>query len=253
MPGNMFIGAVKNRAADFVPVAPASAVSVMGRSYRTNSPDQSYNLTRDRSFELYRFEIRAGERWSGDAISERSELGALDTWPMEQDIWLSYSVMVEPGPPVSSNFLVIGQFHNTPDAGEYSPSPPFEVNISSATQALEIRTRGSAENPLTSNPVATIHYIDPDFSRGKWYDFVVRFRSSYAGNGQLQVWRDGLQIINASGLVNGYNDAVGPYLKFGAYRGPTANGETFAVQYANVEVGLSSLLSRVSRPLYRPT
>jgi len=53
--------------------------------------------------------------------------------------------------------------------------------------------------------------------RGKWTDFVARFVFSHENDGITQVWRDGVLVVDRVGMPNHYNNARGPYMKFGFY------------------------------------
>lgn len=53
--------------------------------------------------------------------------------------------------------------------------------------------------------------------RGRWTDFVARFVFSYENDGVTQVWLDGDLVIDRVGMPNHYNNARGPYPKFGFY------------------------------------
>ena len=54
--------------------------------------------------------------------------------------------------------------------------------------------------------------------RGRWTDFVARFVFSHEDDGITQVWRDGTLVVDRVGMPNHYNNARGPYIKFGFYK-----------------------------------
>jgi hypothetical protein len=76
-----------------------------------------------------------------------------------------------------------------------------------------------------------------DGVRGKWNDFVVQARWSYETNGLVNVWLNGEQIVQYRGPV-GYNDDVGPYFRFGLYRGDT--DQTYVARFRQVRSGTSA-------------
>jgi Polysaccharide lyase len=58
--------------------------------------------------------------------------------------------------------------------------------------------------------------------RDQWIRFVYRLQFARTGNGQMQAWKDGVEIFDDS-IPPGYNQTNGPYFKFGIYRHPTDN------------------------------
>jgi hypothetical protein len=84
-------------------------------------------------------------------------------------------------------------------------------------------------------------------ARDRWYRFVGRIVFGWNNNGACEVWMDGVKVVNLPTTNIGYNDLIGPYWKFGVYRAAVA--DTLVVEYANMEIGATSLLSRVTSPL----
>lgn len=246
-------GLSKFRAGSYRSAVDLTGLCVGNHACTIHSPDLAHNVQYDPLYCIQRFETRPLERWLFDATSERSELLMDFTAPFETDVWWSYSMLIEDGPPVTTPWAVFGQWHASEDAGDISASPPFALEISPSTQEMGINTRGSAANPLTGIPPAVFHWTRAGM-RGAWHDWVFRSRFSYGLTGQLQVWLDGTEIINVSGIRNAYNDAVGPYFKYGIYRGqsPSASAETLVAHYANLELGTASLASRITRPRFHP-
>ena len=54
--------------------------------------------------------------------------------------------------------------------------------------------------------------------RGAWTDWVFHVKWSYGPDGVLEVWKNSQKIVTKSG-PNTFNDARGPYMKMGIYKG----------------------------------
>ena len=188
-----------------------------------------------------RFEVRSGDRAPWDIehhhAAERSEMSVRRKQPMDQDIWLAFGLMVEPGAKATGRWSTLGQLHPTTDPGDISPSPAWEQELA-AGDVFQILVRSKAQKPLTSSPVPKVVFADAAFKRGQVYHFVYRIRYSLA-DGLLQARRDGRQIVNYSGPI-GYDEHVGPYFKFGIYREPAP--ETLAVHFNNLKIGDARLV-----------
>ena len=60
--------------------------------------------------------------------------------------------------------------------------------------------------------------------RGRWVDWVFHVRWSAGDDGFIEVWRDGEQIVDDTG-VNCVPAEFAPYLKFGIYKWPWSSDE----------------------------
>jgi hypothetical protein len=220
---------------------------INANKYYTEGPWASYSLWKANNVQggadLLRFEVRRGDV---DNIggSERSELdgAAGPSWPADSTTQFSYSVMVEPGPPVTvADWLVLGQFHY--DVSVYPPTS-FAFGLRNDVWTVE---KDNAVNP-------TAVYTSPTITRGKWYDMFVEQRISSSGTTDvLKVWIDGAPVVNLAGSLFPHG-RQGGYWKYGVYRGYTVN-ETIAVQYANMAVvnkAATDISSRISTPLPHP-
>ncbi len=116
---------------------------------------------------------------------------------------------------------IVMQLHERPDfhLGETWRAPPVSLRIE--------RDRWKVKRRWDSKPVTTVdgeqQYEGTEvfdlgrFSTGRWTDWVFHVRWSYGPDGILQVWRDGVLVVDVSGPV-GYNDRDGLYLKTGIYK-----------------------------------
>jgi hypothetical protein len=206
---------------------------------------------------LQRFEVHQGDQASFDAghAVDRCEAVATTSFPYGSDVWVSVAIMVEPGTPVYDAadqfaWCSLIQMHGNPQPGDerYSQklswSPCFTLDI--IGDVLNIQTRSETDVYPSGNPIEMIRYADSNFQRGVFNYYVFHMVFQQTGNGLLQMWRNGNQILNLT-IPIGYNDALGPYMKYGIYRG--TDPVVTAVQFANLEVSGSSLLSRVANPL----
>lgn len=200
----------------------------------------------NKSCQPHRFEIRSGDQWASDAgkDKERSELYMLNELPFDQDVWLSYAVKVYPGDPVTSQFCHIGQFHATEDSHDAASVPILTFRFNGEDD-LSVTTCANVEDPLVVNATGEVRYVGK-LTRGVWVRNVLRVRFSPT-NAQLQWWENGQEKLNLANTGIGNTDEVGPYWKFGIYR--TQSVETLTVEYANMELSLESLQSRIYNPL----
>jgi hypothetical protein len=156
------------------------------------------------------------------------------------DAWMSYSVCIEPGAALTSNWFFNGQVHQTinPAGGG---SPPFDMNT-------KIGDIGRVEYVSDANQAVTVAYEWKQL-RGVWYNYVLQLNFDPTGaQGKIHVWQNGIQVVNFNG-VTGETPTSGTqqyYWKFGTYRGQSPEYE--AVRYANMTYSTSSLAAKVASP-----
>ena len=209
---------------------------INGYSWNTDNGDGDWAVTSPKPGDI-RFELRKGDiaQWDKQRAhaAERDEISNSNhKFPLEEDIWLSFGLMVEPGPKVSSRWLVIGQLKASDDSGDRPASPPVGEELTAGDE-FRITVRTATEKPLKHNPGYKTIFVDPAFERGRVYRMVYRIKYSQKA-GHIQVWRDGKEIANFNGPV-GYVSYTGPYWKFGIYREPAP--ETIAVHYYDIKFG----------------
>jgi hypothetical protein len=231
-------------------------VALDGLSFSSQNANRSWSLeTAGRPICSERFEVRSGDVWphdlqTGNAGTERSELAgpidATNPGAFDTNVWTAYQFRVQRGARVTSPWVVLGDWHMLPDPGDIGAGSSWQLELD-AGDILGFETRTSTEKPIVDGP--HMHYIwksAAPVSRGVWHSLVSRaiFDWRPDGNGAIDVWLDGTQIIRYRGPV-GYNTTRPPYFKFGVYR--AAAPETLAVYYSNVAVSRTSLLSRVTQ------
>lgn len=253
---------------------------IFGETWRPQRPSTSYAIQKSVSTcaPIYRFEIHPGDNWSGDLpspsdpdgnslngqVKERAELYHKDvSFPFETDIWIAYSMFVEPGsdivyrnPAYSCN---LGQWHQA-SSSSMGGSPYFSLTISNQGDMAVVARK--LVSPQPNQPIPQDTWT---ITRNAWHDVVIKANFSRTqGQSTLTIWvDDDKEKVNLTGLTMGDTAASNAgYWKFGIYRtaadtGPDPedpflpNGDVddrtnLSVRYANVEVSTSSLLSRVS-------
>lgn len=218
------------------------ACHVAGRAWRVQNSGADWGV-RSEGSDGFRFELRAGDRWTKDVRLrtlepdahnvERDELSDLDRQPYGRDIWFGFTLKVEPGPPSTSDWVNLGQLHNTPDRGEASASPPWVQGFGRG-DAFRVFVRHTAQDPLRDNPSPIVLFEDHAFQRGRPYRFVYHLVLAPTGAGRAEMWRDGRKVADYHGPL-AYPDKSGPYFKFGIYRSPAA--ETMVAHYSDVSLG----------------
>lgn len=175
--------------------------------------------------------------------------------PFDVDIWYSVAFRVL-ADRITAPWVVMSQWRGTEDAGDYaSRSPVFDQYLAAdgtAHGTFVIATRSDPNAITAGQRPEVVRFTDTSFELGRWYRMVYRIRLARTGDGEIQAWRDGVEIIPTTVGPIGYNDDLGPQFRFGAYRNPDGD-EPITIEYANVEIGTTSLAARVASPLALPT
>lgn len=229
-------------------------LKVFDDTFMVQSPNKSWSLRQalNKSSPIFRFQVRAGDTWTGDARNpkrkERCEMYMKNSpLPFDQDVWFSYAIRIAVGDPLDLSpveWCYLGQVHATEDPGEMSTGPVLGFRLE-GLDTISAYTASTLEDPIQTAP-KYIYRGGGRFARGIWHRVVVRMRFSPT-NAQLQWWQNGKELINISDIGMGYPDKLGPYWKFGIYR--SAMRPTVTVEYANMEVAYdSSLEYRITDP-----
>lgn len=224
---------------------------VNGERYTVQSPERPWSLSIYPTQGYSRFELRPGDVWENDAERhpdgrQRVSMRGQTFWPDNTDVWFSYSVRTSAMP---SSWTQLTSLHAELEAGETPGKPdPFGFMVSNGRFAIE--TRSDTRALTTSKADTVVRYSMPMFEPNSWQNIVVRVRFDPNGNGRLTFWLNGQQRYDSGAIPIGYNDRVGPYFKYGLYRG--GSDQTSVAEFANVEIGTGSLLDRVTSPLPLP-
>jgi len=223
-------------------------IETAGKSYSITNPDP----------QTLRFEVHKGDNWAagGDGSGvDRSEIqndstGVKTSWgaviPAGTPIGMDYQFMVEAnsnGTFVntqnhSNGFFVVGQMHNDDGASGVPTSPPLAVQMDGDRLQIVARYVLPGGNPRNSS--SALHMLtlwtDPNpIQTGVYNDIRVRANFSNSGNGYLDVWINGKQVVNYQGPL-GFGQ--GTYWEYGIYRSRAA--ETRAVRYRNLMLTIGS-------------
>lgn len=183
----------------------------------------------------HRFELRPGENQRAEFVSRFDTFGAGD------EVWQSFTFEIDiadgfeavmPAP----SWCIIAQFHSI-DTVITGRSPVLYYDL--GDNEFRIVTRSDADGA----GVEKVRYLSA-LPAGP-VNIVTRFVLGQAG--ELQVWRDGAEIVNTQCPI-GYYDDVGDlaYAQWGIYRGP--DRPTTAVTTSNMRWGLTDLSSKILNP-----
>jgi hypothetical protein len=163
-----------------------------------------------------RFEVR-----NTDSLvrgSFRAE-GRLRPNHLHSEFWYQARILVPADWKPSATPVVAMQWHNTRDffLGEVGAIPPLALDIvGSQWRVIRAWDRRwiSPETPprVEGHQLAATAPLEP----GKWSEWTFHVRWSPNSDGFLRVWKDGQLLVEIEGPI-GYQDLIGPYLKFGVY------------------------------------
>lgn len=184
------------------------------------------------------------DRGPGGGV-ERAEYATVERFDVGRDVWVAFAVNVLTGAP--RNWALFAQFHDVPDAGDVVAPPPLSFGLRPGGLGLSVTAHGDGVERRTSARQVRGRqvYEVREFERRRWHHFVVRCVFQRTGRGELEMWHDGRRVVDAR-LPLGYHDAIGPYFKYGAYRGVSTG--TYGVCFAHVEVSDRPLSTRITSP-----
>jgi hypothetical protein len=214
-----------------------SFVTVDGMRAGVQNANESWSLTSPDSHTL-RFSLHSGDNWSTSGWNdltqnrgaERSEIRMVPEYAQGTQINVDYQFTMQPGATNTASWLLLGQFHQDPADGPV----PFAVEMVGERMRITVRYQEPGQSGTTTKAV----YTDPNpIQRGHSYDMNIQVKFDNNGNGYLDVWRDGVQIVDYNGSI-GYGSGQTYYWKEGIYRSPAA--ETMTVDYANLHITTGS-------------
>jgi len=109
---------------------------------------------------------------------------------------------------------IVFNVHKRPDAGDVTGKQPFHLRVRDGKWHLQTTWDDNAKS--TRSSISRKSFSGGTAQRGKWYDWKVRYKPSYKGDGLLEVWRDGNKIVNYRGPTY-FNDKEGGFVKYGIY------------------------------------
>lgn len=200
-----------------------------------------------------RFEVHQGDRAPGDSNDERCEVGqpgpGTTTWGINnRALRFTHEFLMETGGPnIASGWFIIYQIHNDDVGAGVATSPFISIGLSGAgnTQSPGDRLyvqyrwwnagRGGTAN---SNPAIVDAYIaSSNITRGVWHTIDVNAFVNNANAGSLQVWIDGVSVVNLSSINLGYGFKY--YTEYGIYRGQSST-DIEAIRDRNMLLSLAT-------------
>ncbi len=196
-----------------------------------------------------RFSVGGDGPPNADNPRERAEYAGVERLGFGSDVWVSFHVRL--GDFVPTTWMLLAQFHDVPDEGEFIIPPPLAFQLDEGSTGLTVYARSAPRRIRVSaaDEQRTRVWHTPNFTRGVWHHIVLRVRFERTEEGRLDLWHNGDEVF-AGDVPIGFNDEISPYFKYGLYRG-AAHGLATG-DFANVEIGHRSLHSRITGPLVPP-
>lgn len=184
------------------------------------------------------------------AGSKRAEL-RLKAVDLGQERWYAFSLFVPDEWQTTPELVTVAQWHAVDDRifGEGGRAPPLRLILNGETWAIASHwddrlLSGVPFRKAAPRDGASL-WTGP-LKRGVWTDWVFRVRWSYGDEGLIEVWKDGMPIVQRDG-PNTYNDLLGPFFKVGIYI-PQWKAETAASVTSRREI-LFDAIKQDSQPL----
>ena len=138
----------------------------------------------------------------------------------ETERWYGYSsYMPSSSMENDSQTVIISQWHGVPDEGGAHTVPVVAVSVEPGNK-LQLVYRASNKSITTflQHPTSQ-KVLDLGKARfDQWVDYVVHVNWDPIGTtGQLQLWQNGVLIVNEKGIAIGYPEQHKPYWKCGLY------------------------------------
>lgn len=156
-------------------------------------------------------------------VSYRTEVSANGhvTIKPGEEYWYGFSVYLPPSYVPDSIWEIVAQWHGSPDEdlgeADANLNPPLSLHTKGGEWMISTIWDS---RPVTNkaNYEGTKNYYLGRYETGKWTDWVFHVKWSPKSDGLLQVWKDGVLVVDKKGPI-GFNDKVGPYFKMGLYKG----------------------------------
>ncbi len=192
-----------------------------------HSFSQDPNIKREGNFSG-RFEINKNDPkiWG----STRSELSQAQNTARPEG-WYGFSQYFPDTYIFDTSGEVVAQWHDQSDVGEAVDRSPSNAIITSDDK-LKWMIRWDADKIMTSGTSDGLIYIDlGSIPKNQWIDWVVHIKYAPDNRGILEVWKDGVKVIDRQNMPNSYNDDKYPYFKFGLYKWEWGTATSKRVMY----------------------
>lgn len=170
------------------------------------------------------FTIDSNELWTSPNTgikSARSEIQIFKVAPVESVIYYGWSIKIPSDYIESSEWQVIGQFHDQPDykngeTWEKYPahSPPVSLTYKNGKIGLTVSIPYGLGTEVIS---------EREITKGVWNDIILKIYWSTKSDGYIEAWINSIPMTDITGKTKKYNcrnlyNSAGNYLKIGLYR-----------------------------------
>ena len=179
-----------------------------------------YSDPRNSSRKVLAFQVDPRDVYTSGA--KRAELKFANNIDVGKVYWAAVSVYVQDwGTLGSSDTALFGlQQHN---GSPIDLSPNFAIYTSGSGRTFQVQARGSSSTSPSYGNTVSVRYPDQPIPFGRWADFVFKFKLGPTGDGFLQVWMDGTQIVNHQGKLGYITPGYKDFFKFGYYNWSGSN------------------------------
>lgn len=217
------------------------------KSYSMQTVDSKYR----KGIRSLRVELRKGDLTPDNNLNVRAELTAQKEKPRMERRYKFSIYLPENGDEDFATDIspeILAQWHNVPDPGEEWTSPPLALAVRNGEWSVD-RLWDEDSISTTAKMFAEKKYAFHNLGsvqgdKGKWTDweFYVKWGWLPEHNTILEVYKNGVKVLDQKGLPNTTNDRDGVYFKMGIYKwewGKTPSPSTTSkriVYYDDVEI-----------------
>lgn len=210
------------------------------------------------SGKVIRFELHktdndvAGSKRAELAIpAERNTPPNQRQFPQFGERWYAFKIFLPADYATDTSPEILAQWHNWPDQdlGEGWMSPPLALVTKNGNWQINRiwdTDPVSSNDRVRENNTKITHILGPYANdRGKWTSWVFHIKWGWfpEHNPKLEIYKNGIKVVDQNGLPNTTNDIIAPYFKIGIYKwdwadpGATSNTTTRVVYYDSVKIG----------------
>jgi hypothetical protein len=168
-----------------------------------------------------RFELRGNDGWyDGFKMSSRTELSEHRVRPLlNKDVWYGFSMFIPSHefPENQSNQIICGQWHQDSKSGWPILSQHYDVK--NETLVIDFRPGNFWIDKFGYKQYTKDRGLWKlkGFKMDRWNDLVYNVKWTKENDGYLNIWWNGQQIIQYSGITYFDGERRAPYFKLGLY------------------------------------
>ncbi len=171
-----------------------------------------------------KFSIDSSEYWTSPSSgikSARSEIQIFKVAPAQKEIYYGWSMKIPEDYIESSDWQVMGQFHDQPDYENGETWENYPANSPPVSLTYKNGKIGVTVNIPYGNGSEVIS--ERSITKGQWTDIILHIYWSANSNGYIEAWINDVPMTDNSGTITRYNfrnlyNNSGNYLKIGLYR-----------------------------------